>query len=758
MKRLLVCAGFLALALVSCRKDIIPDDGSSSGESTSSQEGTLTDPALAWSAASCDAVLGYANSFPTLSNPKGVTVIYSSSATEVAAIDRGTGEIILIGTGTTTITAKSEATSEYSFGLASYELTVTAPVSSLESAGLAWSASSFTATLESADNAYPTLSNPHSLEVSYKSTDTGVATIGADGTVTALKTGSATIIATSEPTDEYDAGSASYNLYVISSADPGAGTFSFPSSGDPSSEDDIANSTFTREISIVWSSSGVSVEGDAKGFVSVSGGNVTANNTGDECIVYRLSGSSSDGSFKLYSSRKQAIVLDGLTLACSSGAAINNQSPKRTFFVIEGVNSLADYSSSAYTSTTEDMKGVVFSEGQLVLSGSGSLEVKANNSQSKDGLVSDDYVRIMNSPALTITGGSSAGNGIRANDYVRVDGGSCSISLSAGVRYDSDDKEYKGTSGIKAGDYFALTGGSVTIKHTGSGGKGINAGSYDYDSKSHTLSDSYISGGVLNVTTTGSESNDVSAKGVKIGWVTKNGSGEHATVTGNAGNMNISGGQITVSSSKSEAFEVKGDLNISGGSLYAYSTGDDAINSQGHLTVTGGFVYGHSTQNDGIDSNGNTKLSGGYIFGICTKGTPEVAIDANTEGGYKLYIYSGATVVAYGGLESGYTSENTVKLMSCSAGSWNALWNGSSFIAAFKAPSGISSVAVVAPSLSSGYTGVSVSGSTQCNGIWATSGISGGTSVTLGTYSGGSGGGPGGWPGGGGGGGGGRPW
>ena len=43
-----------------------------------------------------------------------------------------------------------------------------------------------------------------------------------------------------------------------------------------------------------------------------------------------------------------------------------------------------------------------------------------------------------------------------------------------------------------------------------------------------------------------------------------------------------------------------------------------------------------------------------------------------------------------------------------------------------------------------------VSGSTYCNGVWATDGISGGTSVTLGTYSGGSqGGGPGGGPGGG---------
>ena len=94
--------------------------------------------------------------------------------------------------------------------------------------------------------------------------------------------------------------------------------------------------------------------------------------------------------------------------------------------------------------------------------------------------------------------------------------------------------------------------------------------------------------------------------------------------------------------------------------------------------------------------------------------------------------------------------------MSCSAGNWNALSNGNTFLAAFKAPSGVSSVAVSAPSLSKGYSGVSVSGTNLCNGVWAADGISGGSSVNLNTYSGG--GGPGGGGHGGPGGGGGFPW
>jgi hypothetical protein len=190
-------------------------------------------------------------------------------------------------------------------------------------------------------------------------------------------------------------------------------------------------------------------------------------------------------------------------------------------------------------------------------------------------------------------------------------------------------------------------------------------------------------------------------------------------------------------------------LTINGGEVYASSSADDAINCQGELNVNSGYVYAYSSQNDAMDSNGNMKLNGGYVFAITTKGPPAVAFDANTEGGYKLYVNSGATVVAYGGLENGYSSSQTIYSMSCTAGSWNAIHDGKEFVAAFKVPSGVSSVAVTGPSFKSAYKGVSVSGSTLCDGIWATSGITGGSVVNLSTYSGGQGGGgmggPGGW-------------
>lgn len=59
------------------------------------------------------------------------------------------------------------------------------------------------------------------------------------------------------------------------------------------------------------------------------------------------------------------------------------------------------------------------------------------------------------------------------------------------------------------------------------------------------------------------------------------------------------------------------------------------------MTLSGGYVGAYSTGNDAIDSNGNLYIKGATVFAYTTKRSPEVAIDANTEGGYKLYVQSG---------------------------------------------------------------------------------------------------------------------
>ena len=567
------------------------------------------------------------------------------------------------------------------------------------------------------------------------------------------------------------------------------GTYTIPSDDTEEIADNIAHSIFDQWITLTWSSSGVEVEGDERGLVSVSGGHVTVRNTGYkndredlDKIVYELKGSSTDASLKLYGARKACIYLHDVSLSNPSGAVINNQCKKRTFVRIAGTNTLSDGASAAYAAVgEEDCKAVFFSEGQLVFSGDGSLTVTAVNKQGKAGITSDDYLRFMSAPTVRVTSGSSAGHGLRGKDFVEIDAGDLSVSTSADMKkgvtsdslvfikggttvvtvsgsagYDSEDQEYTGTACIKADYAFQMSGGTVTLTNSGKGGKGIRAGShYDSSEKNHALPDSFVSGGTLTIKTTGdrysggsssytgnnavtggsfkvtggsvnvqctgakASGSTISSKGIKIGYKADPSGSTKAGPGGGGPGGPGGGGQ---GSKGNEAIECKGTITISGGDVYAYSTSDDAINATSHLTVEGGCVMAHSSGNDALDSNGNTYLKGGHVYVVCTAGTPEVGVDANTEGGYKLYVQKGVTLVVYGGLERGYSAEQTCNTYSCKSGSWNGLYNGSSYIAAFKALS-FSSVTVSAPSLSSVKTGVSVSGTPLCGGYWATSGI-----------------------------------
>lgn len=88
------------------------------------------DPELAWSAESATVQIGETNTFPTLTNPHNVLVHYVCLTPDVATIDETTGEITLVGEGTTDIYASYREDDEYAdlyySQNASYSLTVEA--------------------------------------------------------------------------------------------------------------------------------------------------------------------------------------------------------------------------------------------------------------------------------------------------------------------------------------------------------------------------------------------------------------------------------------------------------------------------------------------------------------------------------------------------------------------------------------------------------------------------------------------------------
>lgn len=410
-------------------------------------------------------------------------------------------------------------------------------------------------------------------------------------------------------------------------------------------EDYVENSTFNSKIYIHFDGSKATVNGTVDGVtVTVNGAYVIVNST-VKGVDYILSGSTSDGCFKVYSEKKYRLDLAGVSITNLDGPAINDQSGKRVFVVLNNgtYNTLTD--GTSYATSEEDQKGTFFAEGKLIFSGKGHLKVNANT---KAGISADDYVTIR--PGTNIYVKSTSGNGIKANDAISILGGIVNIETSdaaskgissdglvtiSGGRttvittgtgeYDEDDKDVSGCAGVKADSTFTMTGGELNLLSSGNGGKGISA-----DQELN------ISGGTVKVICEGSKytygNYDTSPKGIK-----------------SDGDMYLTGGTILVRTLKgegSEGIESKAKLNISGGDITTY-TYDDGINSSSDMSIAGGTVTCYATGNDGIDSNGNLYITGGTVTAYGT-GSPEEGIDVNTEQNKKMYI-TGGTVVGIGG-------------------------------------------------------------------------------------------------------------
>ncbi len=523
-------------------------------------------------------------------------------------------------------------------------------------------------------------------------------------------------------------------------------------------DDNVANTTFVRTVKVTFSGESATVTGATADFtVATDEAGVTITNNGSEAVIYELSGTSSDGYFKLYSTKKQEILLNGLTLTNKKGAAINNQSHKRTFVVVKGTNTLSDGASYTQTPSDEDEKAAFFSEGQLVFSGDGTLTVNATG---KAGITSDDYVRFMAAPTVKVT--SSAGHGVRGKESIIVSDGTLDVNVSGTGKkgFSSDtlvyigggvttikttgsagevDGELTGVAGIKADLRFEMVDGVLSVTSTGTGAKGISGDNV-----------AYFKGGTVTVDVSGanygtSSSGGFGPGGGHGGWGGGQSSSSDNSVASKGikfdGNLYISGGKITAKSAKHEAIEAKGVIQVTGGEVYAYSS-DDAINAGGDFTIDGGAVYAQSTGNDALDANGNLYIKDGIVYTLGSGGA-ELAVDANSEAQKKLYL-TGGIVIAVGGLENGASlsqtcwSAGTVK-----ANTAYALYDkDGKVLGAFKTPStGNLTLVLSAPSLNSVKYGVTVSGGTTLfNGAYMENAtVSGGSGCNLSTYTGGGG-------------------
>lgn len=286
----------------------------------------------------------------------------------------------------------------------------------------------------------------------------------------------------------------------------------------------------------------------------------------------------------------------------------------------------------------------------------------------------------INCSAIAAKGIKSAGDIFISGDPV------INVTTSGKGTWDEDDLETKAACGISADGNISISGGTLTLTATGSGGKGMKCDGFmnisDGDITIATTGGLYYNNGTTENTNYTGNTDHVSSdyysspKGIKAGLKTENGNSYTYS-----GGMVISGGNIKVTTTgrNGEGIESKNTLEINGGEIFV-DTYDDGINSAQDMTVNGGFIFAHSNNNDGMDANGNFYINDGIVYAIGSR-SPEVALDANTEEGKRLYI-NGGVIIAVNGIENGSSiNQPYIQSSSISSNSWYTVTYGDHAIA-----------------------------------------------------------------------------
>lgn len=341
---------------------------------------------------------------------------------------------------------------------------------------------------------------------------------------------------------------------------------------DPSYNDYVENSPWSKEISIHFVGENATVTGSVSGVAVVrEGAHLTVTNLSGP-VKFVVSGTTANGSLKFYGDKRFQLLLNGADVTNPNGAAINNQGSKSMYVVLaEGTqNRLED--GTAYTMVDEeDQKAALFSEGQIIFSGIGRLNVFAKG---RGGIRSDDYIRIR--PGVKLHIHSAALDGLRANDGIIVDGGVINVETTGA-----------GAKGVRSGGVMTVNGGRLVAISHGDCRIETTDGLIDTTACAALYCDTLlnVNGGILKLMATGDGGKGLNAKQ---------------------------------------------DVAVEGGIFQAVATGtcelkkSKGVKIGGNFTITGGNFYSYSRRSDPMDVGGNTLIATGYI--TCDQGVKVVTI------------------------------------------------------------------------------------------------------------------------------------
>lgn len=345
----------------------------------------------------------------------------------------------------------------------------------------------------------------------------------------------------------------------------------------------IDDATVTdNQVGVVYSgtSAAVTVAGNVAQYItaSVSGAHVNIEQSTDlaQEITYKLSGTSTDGEFYMSGSYKATLELNGLTLTnstpVSSGAAIHIQNGKRI-----NIKVVEGTTNTLTDAASGSQKGCLYVKGHAEFKQKGTLNVYGNV---KHAIKAGEYITVKNA---TINVKSAAGDGINCAQFFAMESGKVSISGTSddGIQCDLEGTESTGETtdheDEDSGNIY-IAGGTLTIDVTATAAKGIKC-----------EGDMQISGGSITVTTSGSGEWDSTDQETKA-----------AACMSADGSISISGGELNLTSTGSGGKGIKCD--------------DTLIISDGTVTVktTGGLYYNNGTTENTNYTGDTDRISSSY--------------------------------------------------------------------------------------------------------------------------------------------------
>lgn len=354
-----------------------------------------------------------------------------------------------------------------------------------------------------------------------------------------------------------------------------------------------------------------------------------------EAGVYEITGSLSDGSICVNAEKESEVrlIFNGVTVHNETSAALFcKKALKVTLTLAEGSeNFLTDGAEYVFEEGEDEPDATLFSKQDLIIDGSGKLNVTAAYG---DAVKGKDSLYIMG--GSLVVGGVE--DGIIGKDLLYIGGGDVSVNVvKDALKSTNDTDETLGNIVIEDGTVFLMAGedglqaeGSVSVK---GGDITVSVG----DDGVHAERAIHIEGDAdLSVTK--------SEEGIEAPEVVIDG-GVIDVIAADDG-VNAAGGDDTEEPMQNPFAEGVGEIVVNGGSL-TVNAGGDGLDANGNITVNGGtvVVFGPTGGGNGVlDFGGDFIVNGGTLLAV---GSSEMAqTPSDTSGQASLTVVLESAVQA----------------------------------------------------------------------------------------------------------------